>query len=82
MTAGPARRMGVNHSCRCCGPCWEPSDRGEVGVVYRGLFNFGMHVGHGHALPGVNNPAPVESPSRWERSLLDGPGIIRCRSGA
>ena len=54
--------------------CWKPSDRGSVaaGCAQRGLFHFGLHVGHGHALPCVNNPAPVESPSCWERSLLDG----------
>ena len=122
--------------------CWEPSDRGEVGVVFlyrgadRGMYfilrltqlivrsdsrlgerrykiapkcllpgpfghsgvvgnpgvagtvrsynlgftylcqggNFGMHVGHGHALPCVKNQAPVESPPRWGRALLDGTG--------
>ena len=31
------------------------------------LFNFGTHAGRGHALPFVNNPAPVESRPRWER---------------
>ena len=47
--------------------CWEPSDRGSVaaGCAQRGLFNFGRHVGNGHALPCVNNSAPFESPSRW-----------------
>ena len=50
--------------------CWEPSDRGSVaaGCAQRGLFNFGRHVGNGHALPCVNNSAPFEFPSRWERS--------------
>ena len=64
--------------------CWEPSDRGEVGVVffYRGVFHFGLHVGHGHALQCVENPAPVESPSCWERSLLDGPDVTPSGSGA
>ena len=47
---------------------WPPAAR------KRGLLHLGMHVGHGHALPCVNISAPVESPSRWERSLLDGPG--------
>ena len=63
--------------------CWEPSDRGEwVSSSFIGGFNFGLHVGHGHALQCVENPAPVEFPSRWERSLLDGPGVCPSGSGA
>ena len=57
---------------------WPPA----AGCAQRGLFHFGLHVGHGHALPCVNNPAPVESLSCWERSLLDGPGVSPCGSGA
>ena len=64
-------QLGWVHSlCGAAARCWEPSDRGSVaaGCAQRGLFHFGLHVGHGHALPCVNNPAPVESPSCWERS--------------
>ena len=47
-----------------------------------GGVNFGLHVGHSHALQCVDNPAPVEFPSCWERSLLDGPDVTPSGSGA
>ena len=78
-------QLGWVHSlCGAAARCWEPSDRGSVaaGCAQWGLFHFGLYVGHGHALPCVNNPAPVESPSCWELSLLDGPGVSPCGSGA
>ena len=64
--------------------CWEPSDRGEVvsSSFIGGGVNFGLHVGHSHALQCVDNPAPVEFPSCWERSLLDGPDVTPSGSGA
>ena len=53
-----------------------------VSSSFIGGFNFGLHVGHSHALQCVDNPAPVEFPSCWERSLLDGPDVTPSGSGA
>ena len=63
----PCRGSGAGFLRHASVLCLEPSYRGAEGVrcLQRGLFNFGMHVGHSHALACANNSAPVESPSHW-----------------
>ena len=50
---------GASRSCSAFSAAWKLTAvrwPRAAGCAQRGLFHFGLHVGHGHALPCVNNP--------------------------